>query len=279
MFSREHQHRPAIASHSFQYGVGVFDGIMAYWNVDHYHLHLGPQHYERFITSSRQLGFKCTYSSETLVQATYELLNQHPSGKYYVRPIIYRPDAQIMLTGDFNQTTENVVISLMEIPINHKVQPIKCEISEHLRVSGRAIPVQWKVFAAYTNSYLARITAEQNGFDDGIMLNSNGDICEASAANIFFIDENNTLVTPFITKDIFPGLTRTFIINLAKSSGLQVVERTIKATEVSLFLAAFLAATLMEIKPIYQIASHQMQSENHPVIQLIRQKFTEAISV
>jgi branched-chain amino acid aminotransferase len=126
------------------------------------------------------------------------------------------------------------------------------------------------------NSFLAQHTAELAGFDTGIMLDQSGRLAEASTSNLFFL-QGDTLTTPSLTPEIFPGITRNVIIEIANALELKVVERDVYPSEIASFEAAFLCATLIEIRPLESIGDHVFQSQDHPVFLEILKRFRELV--
>jgi branched-chain amino acid aminotransferase len=185
-----------------------------------------------------------------------------------VRPIAFRPDASIRVTDSDSMRVDVVILAVT--PPRDVDAPLSCATSRYRRVSRDAIPLEWKICGAYVNSYLARRDVQQRGFDDAILLDSSGRIAEASAANVFF-HAGDELVTPSLDGDIFPGLTRSTVISLAREAGLRVVERTMRAEEMSTFDGAFVCSTLMELRRIARIDEHHFQSHVSGV-------FTELVS-
>jgi branched-chain amino acid aminotransferase len=263
---------PSIASHTLHYGVGVFDGVMAYRNEDHYYIHFAEEHMARLLSSCAAVGLKVKWSVDELVNAAQELLATLPAADYYLRPLIFRGRPQIALTGEDDLDTEADAVIMAAAVARDVVQEFTCHVSPYERISARAIPVQWKLCAAYANSYLVRHTAELNGFNDGLMLDVGGRVCEASASNIFFV-EGTRLVTPALTPEIFPGLTRHLLIELARAQGIDVIERSIYPQELAKFEGAFLAATLMEIKPLKQIGEVSYATKSLPAFHSLLQEF------
>ncbi|HEY9844718.1 MAG TPA: aminotransferase class IV, partial [Candidatus Caenarcaniphilales bacterium] len=151
-------------------------------------------------------------------------------------------------------------------------QSLTCHISEYERVSGRAIPIAWKICGTYVNSYLTRRAAESSGFDDAIMLDQAGRITEATAANLFLL-QRDTVVTPALTPSIFPGITRATLLDVAQSLKIEVVEREVHASELEAFDGAFLAATMMELKPLATIHPYRYDSANHFLFRRFLQEF------
>lgn len=263
----------SVSSHSLHYGVGVFDGLMAYWNDDHYYLHYGDEHLERMLVSCAHLGLSVAWSRDELSRAINQLLATCAPADYYLRPLVYRNYPQLYLTGAVERQPADVAI--MAMPVQRDVDtPLTCHLSPFERVSGKAIPIGWKVCAAYANSYLVRRAAEAAGFDDGIMLDQEGRICEVSAANIFFL-QGERLLTPTIRPEIFPGLTRQIVIEHAKAAGIDVREQDMRVDELDRFDGVFLTATLMELKPVTAVGDRRYDSPAHPVYRHLLTKFRE----
>lgn len=264
------QAAPSIASQSLHLGIGVFDGMMAYWNGTHYYIHQIDAHLDRLQNGSKKMGLKFSWSNKELKSGIEALLDEVPKANYYIRPIVYRPSPQINVTGYDNMPVD---VAIFGVTAPRDIEkPLSCHISPFERVSSRAIPVCWKICGTYVNSYLVRLAAEAAGFNDGIMLDREGRIAEASAANIFFLHKD-TVVTPTLTPDIFPGITRSTLLEIARSIGIEVVERDIRPEEISNFEGAFLASTLMELKPLTNIEIHKYNSLNHPLFRCLLKEF------
>ncbi|HEX6901122.1 MAG TPA: aminotransferase class IV [Thermoanaerobaculia bacterium] len=265
---------PSVASHTLHYGVGVFDGLMAYWNEDHYHLHFGSAHLERFTLSCERLGLILEWTADQLEEGVRALLAVLPATDYYIRPITFRSGPQLALTGPGDHLPADLAIFALPVPRDVDTS-LTCHISPIERMPASAIPVTWKVCAVYANSYLARRTAELAGFDDGLMLDRYGRICEASAANVFFLTEDG-IITPALTPEIFPGITRAFLLEAARELGMPVAEREVFPSELKELEGAFLASTLMEMKPLRAIGELAYGSAEHPVFRRLLREFRTA---
>lgn len=264
------QAAPSIASHSLHLGIGVFDGIMAYWNGDHYYIHCLEAHLDRLGKGSTQMGLAFSWSIKDLELGILSLLDEIPQNNYYIRPIVYRSGPHL----NFSDLMP-VDVTILAVNVARDVdKPLTCHISTFERVSGRAIPVAWKICGTYVNSYLSRRAAEINGFNDAILLDQEGRITEASAANLFLL-QKDTVITPALTPNIFPGITRFTLLNVAQSLGIEVVERDIRPEELGNFDGAFLAATMMELKPLANIDSYEYDSSNHLLFRCFLQEFRE----
>lgn len=261
------QAAPSIASHSLHLGIGVFDGIMAYWNDDHYYIHCPSAHLDRLRHGSVQMGLGFSWSNAELKSGILSLLDEVPPNNYYIRPIVYRSGPHLNFSDSMP-----VDVTILGVTIARDLdKPLTCHISEFERVSGRAIPIAWKICGTYVNSYLTRRAAELSGFNDAILLDQEGRITEATAANLFLL-QKDTVITPALTPSIFPGITRLTLLELAKSSGIAVVERDVWPEELGSFDGAFLAATMMELKPLAAIHPHRYDTD-HSLFRHFLQKF------
>jgi branched-chain amino acid aminotransferase len=264
------QAAPSIASHSLHLGIGVFDGMMAYWNQDHYYIHQVDAHLDRLCKGSSKMGLSFPWSIAELKAGIEALLSELAISDYYIRPIVYRSSPQINVTGSEKMPVD---VAIFGVTVPRDVEkPLACHISPYERISSLAIPVHWKICGSYVNSYLVRKAAEAAECDDGIMLDHNGRIAEASAANLFLL-QREILVTPSLTPDIFPGITRFVLLDIAKSLNIKLVERDIYPTELDKFDGAFLASTLMEMRPIHRVGDYHYDSLNHPLFKKLLKEF------
>jgi branched-chain amino acid aminotransferase len=262
---------PAL-SPSVQYGIGVFDGLMAYWNGSFHNLFEAAVHMRRFVTSARELGLPVAWTDADLVEGCKSLVSELPPTTLYLRPLTCWHSEEIQLTEVPSGQPVTLIAAMRKEERGDRAAV--CQISPYQRLSGRAVPLHWKTFGSYVNSYLCRRHAQASGYDDGIMLGPDGSICEASAANVFFL-QRDTLVTPALTADIFPGITRQVVLGIARSLGLRIEETRVLPDQVEAFEAVFLAATLMELRAVSRIDAASFRSDAHPAFLAIQQQFRE----
>jgi branched-chain amino acid aminotransferase len=257
---------PSVASINFHLGTSVFDGLMAYWNDDHYYIHMGEEHLQRFRRGSARMGLNFQWSVEDLLFGLDSLLKVEPKGTQYVRPIAYRRAPELWVTGNKDRPVD-VSIFTVRAERDQDFQ-ISCHVSPVERISSRSIPGQIKVSGAYVNSFHARHVAEEAGFQDGIMLDRRGFVSEASAANFFAI-RRQQLITPKLSDDTFPGITRKVVIDIARDLGLDCGEIEMNAENLLKVDGAFLCSTLMEIRGINKIGSRALSTVESPVFAAI----------
>jgi len=255
---------PSVASISFHLGTGVFDGMMAYWNRDHYYLHRGEEHLVRFRHGAAKMGLLVPWPVEQMLRGVHDLLEREPKGTQYVRPIAFRGGPELWVTGSQDRPVDVSIFTVRTETHRDIDTPMRCEISGVERISSRSIPGQVKVSGAYVNSFLARRTAEESGFEDGLMFDREGRLAEASAANVFVIN-GDRLSTPRLNPDVFPGITRFVFLELANSLGIDVREADIGRDDLAAIDGAFLCSTLMEIRGISQLGARDLPTLELPV--------------
>lgn len=267
---------PSVASSSFHMGTGVFDGLMAYWNEDHWHLHLADRHLERFVAGCERMRLPFPWSATDLEEGVRELLGSCPETTHYVRPIAFRGGPEIRLVPS-REMPVTVCIFATEARRDLRT-PLSCGLSSFRRVSKRAIPISWKVCGAYANSYLAQTEALEQGNDTAVLVDEEGNLSEAAVSNLFLID-GDRLVTPSLSGDVFPGLTRSLLIDLAEGMGTAVEERGVRAREIEQFEGAFLCSTLLEVRPVSRLGSRRFRRESHPTFHALADAFRELTEV
>ncbi len=255
---------PSVASISFHLGTGVFDGMMAYWNRDHYYIHRAEEHLVRFRHGAARMGLFISWSVEELAAGIINLLKHEPSGTQYIRPIAFRGGPELWVTGSQNRPVDVTIFTVRTESHRDLDDPISCELSSVERISSRSIPGQIKVSGAYVNSFFARRTAESHHFDDGLMFDREGHLTEASAANVFLI-VGERLVTPRLKPDVFPGITRKAVLELACSKGIETREAELRREDLVEIDGAFVCSTLMEIRAVSRIDDRPLPTVDSPV--------------
>lgn len=149
---------------------------------------------------------------------------------------------------------------------------VKCRISSWCRQEDRSFPLRGKITGAYITSSLAKTEAIESGFDEAILLNAQGKVCEATGMNIFMV-RNGKLITPDVDQDVLEGITRDSILVLAQELGLTVVERTVDKSELYAAEEVFLCGTAAKITPVRQIENYALAKER-PVTDKLREKLT-----
>ncbi len=165
-----------------------------------------------------------------------------------------------MMAISAQQTKINVAIAAWEwgsyFDPNLKLKGIKLDISKWRRPAPDTIPWDTKASGLYMICTLSKHEAEKKGFTDSMMLDYQGNIAEATGANVFFKNKSGELHTP-IPDSFLNGITRRCVIDIAKTKGIKVVERKIKPEEMNDFVGCFLTGTAAEVTPVSQIDKYK----------------------
>jgi len=245
----------SIMTHAFNYGTGCFEGIRAYWNEEEEQLFIFRmrEHYERFHRSCRILHIELPYSVERLGEITVGLLRKEGARTdTYIRPLAYKATEGI---GVRLHDLEDA-FALFSVPFGkyiEKEEGANVCVSSWRRISDNAVPARAKITGAYINSALSKTEAVLNGFDEAIVLTSDGHVSEGSAENLFIV-RNGVLITPPVTEDILVGITRATIIQITREKlGLETVERKIDRTELYVSEEVFFCGTGVQVAAIATI--------------------------
>ncbi|OGG00839.1 branched-chain-amino-acid transaminase [Candidatus Gottesmanbacteria bacterium RBG_16_38_7b] len=244
----------SIMTNALQYGNAVFSGIRAYQagNKKNYYIFRLDDHYKRILASLKILNAKIPYSLDLLVRTTLELAEKNqPKSDFYIRPIAYASNYEI--SPDMSKLTFDLAIYMVPmgeyLPLN---KGLKVAISNWVRINDNMIPARGKVSGGYINSSLAKGDAVRLGFDDALMLSSDGHVSEASGANFFMVRDGILLTSPKYA-DVLEGVTRKTILQLANDLAISTVERNIDRTEVYIADEAFLTGTGAQLAWISQV--------------------------
>jgi branched-chain amino acid aminotransferase len=269
-----------VLTHTFNYGTGVFGGLRAYWNTDEEQLFVFRplDHYRRLLDSAKLLLMELPYSEADLVQSTIELLKaENYRTDCYIRPISYFSDEIIgVKLHDLNPE-----ITIISIPFGSYVpneEESHVTVSSWKRVDDNTIPPRGKISGAYVNSALIKTDAQRSGFDEAIVLNQDGHICEGSAENIFLI-RKSIACTPPVTDNILEGITRNMVIMLLRDEmGVEVVERPIDRTELYLAEEVFFCGTGVQIAAITSVDHRKVGTGRiGPVTDKLRQLYFDIV--
>ena len=269
--------RLSPATHALNYGTGVFEGIRAYWNESRGTLQVLKlrEHYERFEKSCRMLRIDLPNTVDELCDITLEILKKNaPRQDTYIRPLAYKSATSVgvNLLGESQ-------LSIFTVPMGNYVEltGLKACVSSWRRTADNAIPARAKCTGSYVNTALAVDEAHRGGYDDAIFLTQDGQVSEASAANIFLVRKGG-IVTPPVTADILEGITRDAIMELAdKELGISVVERDVDRTELYAADEVFFSGTGFQIAPVVEVDGRPIGTgEMGPVAERLQSLYFDA---
>ena len=245
-----------ILNHGLHYASCVFEGERVY-DGEIFKL---EEHTDRLFYSAKRMGMSVPYTQKEINEACINIVNIQNVKNGYVRPIIWRGSEMMAISAQKNKIHTAVATwewgSYFDPKL--KLKGIKLNISSWRRPSPNSIPWDTKAAGLYMICTLSKHEAESQGFTDSLMLDHEGNIAEATGANIFFKNSSEEIHTP-VPDSFLDGITRREVISIAKSKGIKVIERKIAPDEMKDFIGCFLTGTAAEVTPVSQINDYNFK--------------------
>jgi branched-chain amino acid aminotransferase len=270
--------RLPFLTHTFHYGVGVFEGIRCYKQESGgsavFRLR---EHIRRLCESARIVLIDVPYSEAELIKASVEVQRASKLAEGYLRPVVFMGDGAMGL-GAVNSTRVGIACWAWQAYLGEEgvKKGIRAKISSLVRLPMNASMVRGKITGQYVNSVLAKREAVLGGYDEAILLDSNGLVAEGSGENIFMV-KDGTIYTPPLTSPILAGVTRDTVMQLARNRSVPLEEKTF--TRDSLYTAdeAFFSGTAAEITPIVEVDNRRVgEGKPGPITRLVQDLFYQA---
>ena len=267
-----------ILTHALHYATAVFEGIRCYKTVNGLAIFRLSDHIQRLINSGKIYFMDIKYSKEELERAVIDTINANEVGEeFYVRPIAYYGYGKMGVNPLPNKVSIAIAAwtwdEYLKKENQHKEKGVRLMVSAWMRIDGRTMPFLAKATANYANSALARVEAIRAGFDEAIMLNTNGKVIEASAENIFIV-KDGLLITPPITSGALNGITRDTVLAIAKENNIPHEIRDVTRDELYIADEVFLTGTAAGIKPVSEIDSRIIaDGKDGSITNQVREKF------
>ena len=243
-----------VASSAVLYGLSVYTVFNVHFDNSKYLVFRLQDHFKRLIDSCRVIGidtFESDWDLDSFTKAVKETLKANsPNESVFVRASVH-VDELVPGTRSRGLQTSLSLFVYEAAPIVPSSN-IRLKTSVWRRTADNAIPSRAKVNGAYVNSVLAKQDAIDSGYDDCIFLDSNGHVCELSAANIFLV-RNGTLITPGSSNDILEGINRRTVLELARDLGIPTEERTVDLTELYIADEVFVCGTSAFLSSVGEI--------------------------
>lgn len=229
-------------SQSLHYGYAVFEGIRSYKTTGgETKIFKAEEHFDRLRNSARAINMPYTWSNETLINATYEVLQRNNLDNAYIRPVVYAPVNMSFVKNDVSY----IVIEVWEMAPFFGEKLLRIMTSSFQRPNPKAFKITAKASGHYVNSILASQEAKANGYDEALLTDMNGYVAEGVGANMFY-EKDGKLFTP-ATGNILPGITRATVLELCHELGIEAEEKQITLAEVKDADAAFFCGTAAEV--------------------------------
>ena len=239
-----------VLTHALHYGTGVFEGIRAYANGDGTAVFRLRDHMKRLVVSAEAYSMPLEYSVDELVAAAKETITDNDLESCYVRPIAFYELGTIGL----NPADARLRTSIVAFPWgaylgeDGLLNGIRVQIASWARISPRSFPAA-KATGPYINAILANQEAIRDGFDEALLLTTEGNVSEGSGENLFLIKDGE-ITTPPLSDGCLDGITRQSVMTLLNDDGHEVVEKSILPEELFEADELFFTGTAAEVTPI-----------------------------
>ena len=248
-----------VLTHGLHYGTGVFEGERAYETDRGTAIFRHHDHLDRLMKSAELYYMPVPYTLEELRSATHELIVANGFRECYIRPIIYRGYGQMGLYPLDCEVSVSIAAWVWPAYLGEesKRTGVRAKVSSWRRISGDSLIPHSKASGQYLNSVLAKIEASKAGYQEAILLDSRGFVCEGSGENIYAVRDGQ-IITPPQSASILDGINRRSILTIARDLGYEVIERDLARAELTLADEVFFSGTAAELVPIREIDDHMI---------------------
>jgi len=266
-----------VLSHGLHYGTGVFEGIRCYPTDRGPAVFRHREHLERLASSAMLYHLDVPYEVDELQAATQELIRRNGLDSCYIRPIAFRGYGEMGLYA--TSAPIEVIIAVWPwgayLGEEGKRRGIRAKVSGWRRISPASLIPHAKASGQYLNSILAKTESAKAGYEEAILLDERGNVCEGSGENIFVV-RDGVIATPGHTSSILDGISRRSVIQIASDIGYTVVERDVARAELYLADEVFLCGTAAELVPVREIDDRELGDPGE-VTRVIQAKFDDAL--
>jgi branched-chain amino acid aminotransferase len=260
----------SVATHALHYGTAAFGGMRGIpdpQNPQQILLFRLDRHCQRLSQSAKFLNYDLP--ADKIKQIIIDFVRKNrASNSFYIRPLVY--SSGLGIAPRLHNLEKDFLVYGLEMDDYLPPGGINCRISSWYRQEDRSFPLRGKITGAYITSALAKTEAVESGFDEAILMNSQGKVCEATGMNIFMV-RNGQLITPGYDQDILEGITRESIVAIARDIGISVVERPVDKSELYIADEVFLSGTAAKITPVKRIERFELP-DKRPITEQLKEK-------
>ncbi len=246
-----------VLTHGLHYASSVFEGERVY-DREIFKL---TEHSERLVYSASRMGFEIPYSVSEIDKFCREVVKVQKIENGYVRPIAWR-GSEMMAVSAQNNTIHLAIAAWVwgsYFDPKIKLNGIKLNISKWKKPAPDSIPWDTKAAGNYMINTLSKHEAEKHGYNDSMMLDYQGNIAEATGANVFFINKEQTEIYTPVADSFLNGITRRTVIEIAKSLQIRVIEKKIKPEDLKSYKGCFLTGSAAEVTPVSQVGEYSFK--------------------
>ncbi len=266
-----------VLTHTLHYGMGVFEGVRAYRTAQGPAIFRLREHTRRLFQSAHILRMEIPFDQQTLIEAQVESLRQNKLETGYLRPMAFYGSEGMGIRAD--NLKVHVIVAAWQwgtyLGEESLRSGIRVRVSSYTRHHVNVAMCRAKANGHYINSMLALQEAIDTGYDEALLLDTNGFVMEGSGENLFIV-RDNVIYTPDLTSAL-DGITRNTVIRLIADEGLQLVEKRITRDEVYICDEAFFTGTAAEVTPIRELDNRRIGNGSRgPITARIQSRFFDA---
>ena len=269
--------RVHVLSHGLHYGTGVFEGIRCYDGERGPAVFRHREHIEWFSDSARMYFLDLPFSTDEITEAVRELIRRNGLRDCYIRPLAFRGYGEM---GLYAKTAPvELVIAVWPwgayLGEAGKEYGIRAKVSSWRRISSSGLIPHAKASGQYLNSILAKTESANAGYEEAILLDERGFVCEGSGENIFVV-KNGKVATPPQVASILDGITRKSVMQILEDNGFSVLERDIARSELYTADEVFMCGTAAEVVPVREVDDHPLGDPGE-VTKMVQSRYEDAI--
>ncbi len=269
-----------ILTHTIHYGLGAFEGIRAYKRQNgQTTVFRLKEHIDRLFDSCKLILMKPEYTREQIMTACTEILRVNKMEEGYIRPMVFVGEGAMGIYAPNNPHRTTVIAWKWGAYLGEEAlkNGIRAKISSYSRHHINVSLAKGKIMGQYTNSVLAKREAKLGGYDEAILLDTNGYVSEGSGENIFIV-KHGVIYTPDLSCSILSGITRETVITLAREEGLTLQECRITRDQLLLADEVFFTGTAAEVTPVREVDNRSIgEGAVGPITKRIQSRFFEVV--
>ena len=269
-----------VLTHTLHYGLGVFEGIRCYETSDgKAAIFRLDEHIRRLFDSARICMLPMPYDEETVAQACRDTVRANGLKECYLRPLAFIGDGAMGLGARNNRTRLTIIAWKWGAYLGDEglQKGIRAKFSSFSRAGVNSLMAKGKIVGHYVNSMLAKREVLTAGYDEAILLDPQGYVCEASGENVFVV-RGGVVSTPALGSSILGGITRDTVIKLMRDMGLEVQERFIGRDELYIADEVFMVGTAAEVTPVREVDDRQVgKGTRGPITERVQSRYFAAV--
>ncbi len=267
-----------VLTHGLHYGYSIFEGIRSHDTPKGPAIFRLKEHIERFSNSAKVYRMKLPYSAAEVERACVDLVRANGVPAVYLRPVAFSGYGEMGL--DPTKSPIQVAVAAWEwgayLGAEGLEHGVRATVSSWVRMDSRSLPPQAKCAANYANSALAKMEAVVAGYDEAILLNSQGMVAEGPGENIFRV-KNDIVSSPPASSGILRGITRDSVVRFVADEGLSFLRTDFTREELFTADELFYSGTAAGITPIREVDGRPIGNGRYPITKRLQKRYDDAV--